>query len=282
GHDSRRVPPLILGHEVVGVIASGPHTGKRMLIHPFITCGHCAYCRSRRSNLCENRQLVGMNLPGAFADLLTIPERNLLAVPDGMDPAVAVLSEPLAAGVHAFELGARAWGRPFEEAKVLVLGAGAVGLSSALLLRHRGIDVLLGETNPKRRATASAAGLPVFDPATTEAAAGAYDIVFDAVGGGATRSTALRAIAPGGVILHTGLQDSTGTIDMRKVTLSEITVIGTYAYTLENIASALAAIESGALGTMSWVDHRPLAEGAGAFADLAAGRSPAAKIVLQP
>ncbi|MDR3439822.1 alcohol dehydrogenase catalytic domain-containing protein [Telmatospirillum sp.] len=282
GHDSRRVPPLILGHEVVGVVASGPMTGKRMLIHPFITCGHCLYCRTKRSNLCENRKLVGMNLAGAFADLLVIPERNLLPVPDGLHPADAVLSEPLAAGVHAFELAARAWPCPLEDAKVLVLGAGAVGLTSALLLRHRGIEVLLGETNPKRRATAAAAGIPVFDPFATEAAAASYDIVFDAVGAGATRCAALRAVAPGGVIIHTGLQDSEGAIDMRKVTLSEIAVIGTYAYTLDNIASALAAVQSGALGDMAWVDHRPLAEGARAFADLAAGRSPAAKIVLQP
>jgi alcohol dehydrogenase len=188
----------------------------------------------------------------------------------------------LAAGIHAFDLAERAWPCPLEEARVLVTGAGAVGLTTALWLKHRGIDVLLGETNPRRRNTASDAGIMVFDPLTAQATADSYDVVFDAVGSGNTRAAAIRAVAPGGVIIHTGLQDFQGAIDMRKVTLSEVAVIGTYAYTKMNMETALAAVHKGALGDMAWVDHRPLSDGAGAFADLAAGRTPAAKIVLQP
>jgi alcohol dehydrogenase len=282
GHDSRRVPPLILGHEAVGIIASGPRSGQRVLVHPFITCGHCAYCLTGRSNICVNRTLVGMNLPGAFADLLVIPERNLIPVPAGMDAAVAVLSEPLAAGAHAFDLAVRAWPCPLETARVLVFGGGAVGLTSALFARHRGIDVLLGETNPKRRATAAATGISTYDPAASDAPAASFDVILDAVGSGQTRNAALLAAAPGAVILHTGMADFQGAIDMRKVTLSEVAVIGTYSYTKANMETALAAVQAGALGNMAWVEHRPLAEGAGAFADLAAGRTAAAKIVLQP
>jgi 2-desacetyl-2-hydroxyethyl bacteriochlorophyllide A dehydrogenase len=283
GHDSRRVPPLVLGHEVVGVIESGKRAGERVLVNPFITCGHCRYCTTGRSNICPNRQLIGLQRLGGFAEHLAIPERNLISVPDALDATVAVLAEPLAASVHAFGLAARAWCCPLAEAKVLVLGGGAVGLSAALLLRHQHVaELLLGETNPERRHLAIKEGIPAYDPRTTEVPPGHFDIVFDAVGAGATRASALAAIADGGVIIHTGLQDNEGRIDMRKVTLSEVTIIGTYAYTQKDLAAALAAVHSGVLGTLDWVDHRPMANGAAAFAELAEGRSRMAKIVLLP
>jgi alcohol dehydrogenase len=283
GHDSRRVPPLILGHEVVGVVEKGARAGERMLANPFISCGRCRYCVTGRSNICPNRKLIGMNIGGTFAEYVAVPEGNLIPVPEGLDASKAVLAEPLAASVHAFELAARAWSCPFHEARTLVLGAGAVGLAAALLLRDRRVaEIVVGETNPARRASAQEAGFEVYDPATAAAEARHFDLVFDAVGGGATRAAAIAAVADGGVIAHTGLQDNQGAVDMRRVTLAEITIIGTYAYTQANLAEALASIHRGVLGDAPWVDCRPLHDGDRAFADLAAGRCRAAKVVLQP
>jgi alcohol dehydrogenase len=283
GRDARRVPPLILGHEVVGFVETGRRAGERVLLNPFISCGQCRYCTTGRSNICPNRQHYGMHRSGTFTEHIVVPERNLIPVPDDLDSSAAVLAEPLAASVHAFELAARAWPCPFEQAKVLVLGAGAVGLAAALLLRHRGVaELLVGETNPVRRDSAVAEGLSVYDPISTEAPSQHFDIVLDAVGAGATRAAAIATIADGGVIALTGLHDNQGTIDMRKVTLSEVSIIGTYAYTHKNLQEALKAVHEGAMGSLAWVEQRSLAEGAGALADLAAGRSRAAKIVLKP
>jgi alcohol dehydrogenase len=283
GHDSRRVPPLILGHEIVGIVEKGTRVGQRVLVNPFISCGTCRYCTTRRSNICPNRKLIGMNLAGTFAELVAAPEGNLIPVPEGVDPWMAVLAEPLAASVHAFDLAARAWCCPLREARALVLGAGAVGLSAACLLRDLQVaEIVVGETNAGRRASAMEAGFSVYDPKIAEAEPRHFDLVFDAVGGGATRAAAMAAVIEGGVIAHTGLQDNDGTVDMRRVTLAEITIIGTYAYTQANLAEALACVHRGVLGTAAWADCRPLRDGAHAFADLAAGRSRAAKIVLQP
>ncbi|HZS84941.1 MAG TPA: alcohol dehydrogenase catalytic domain-containing protein [Stellaceae bacterium] len=284
GLDPRRRPPLILGHEAAARIIAGSTPGRRVVINPLITCGRCAACESGRQNLCAERRLIGMNRPGAFARLIAIPETNLLAIPDGMAATAAALTEPAATALHALSLGARVAHRPLAELRALILGGGSIGLLSALWLQAFGSrEMLLGEVNPLRRAAAEQAGCAVYDPAASDAAPeGVFDLVVDAVGTAATRAAALRAVRPGGIVLHIGLGDSAGETDFRKITLAEISVIGSYTYTPADLRAAVTALHEGKLGTLSWVEPRRLAEGARAFADLAAGRTAAAKIVLLP
>ena len=92
GHDPRRVPPLILGHEACGIVLEGAEPGARVVINPLIACGACEFCRTGRSNLCAGRELIGMRRPGAFAERVALPARNLIPVPAGMDPAKAALT----------------------------------------------------------------------------------------------------------------------------------------------------------------------------------------------
>ena len=72
GHDERRVPPLVLGHEAVGIVLTGPLAGKRVAINPLMTCGDCDFCSSGDEHLCASRELIGMRVPGAFAEKLAI------------------------------------------------------------------------------------------------------------------------------------------------------------------------------------------------------------------
>lgn len=283
GHDPRRVPPLILGHEACGTVLEGPDPGGRVVFNPLITCGACEFCRTGRSNLCGERELIGMRLPGAFAERVALPARNLIPVPDGMDPAKAALTEPCATAWHALALAARASWRPLPECRALVIGGGSVGLLGGLILEAWGArGVRLAETNPLRRETAAAAGLDVFDPLASTAGNAEYDLVLDAVGAVATRAAALSAVRPGGVISHVGLQDWAGEFDARTLTLSEVTLIGVYTYTDADLRAGLAALHDGRLGRLDWIEERPLADGGQAFHDLDASRTPAAKIVLKP
>ena len=283
GHDPRRVPPLILGHEACGTVLEGAEPGTRVVLNPLITCGTCDYCQTGRANLCAARELIGMRRPGAFAERIAIPERNLIPVPAGMDPAAAALTEPCATAWHALVLAARASWRPVPECRALVIGGGSVGLLGALILKAWGApEVRLAETNPLRRATASAAGLAVFDPLSEPAEAAGFDLVLDAVGAAATRAAAVAATRPGGVIAHVGLLDWAGDFDARTLTLSEITLVGVYTYTDADLRASLAALHDGRLGALEWIERRPLAEGGQAFRDLDAGRTPAAKIILTP
>lgn len=296
GHDERRPAPLILGHEACGRRSDG----RRFAVNPLVTCGRCADCRQGRENICERRQIISMPpREGAFAEQLAMPSGNLVEVPDEISAEKAALCEPLACGYHAVRLARRASETPLEEAICVVYGGGAIGLGAALVLRAlQAKEVWIGETNPLRRALLEQEeGLRVFDPLNITAAAvgtsfgrneahgpavSSAHIVVDGVGYEASRKAACATVRPGGVIVHIGLGAAAGGLDVRRMTLQEITFIGTYTYTPADFDETAKLIFSGALGPLAWPELRPLCEGARAFADLAAGAVAAPKIILVP
>jgi 2-desacetyl-2-hydroxyethyl bacteriochlorophyllide A dehydrogenase len=288
GHDPRRKPGLVLGHEFVGRIASsaapGFEPGTRFTGNPLITCGVCEYCVQGRNNLCSDRGMVGMTRAGAFAEYMSIPAASLIAMPQDLPARAAALTEPAATAWHALNLVMRALVRPIHECRVLVIGGGAIGMLSALLLRQLGAaQVTLAELNALRRdAVARHAGASVIDPRTAPPAESSFDVVIDAVGAKATRNQAIGAVKPGGVVMHVGLQDWASEIDMRKLTLAEVTLLGTYTYTTADLRATVAALARGTFGDLSWVEERPLTDGAQAFIDLDRGRCASAKVLLVP
>ena len=142
GHDPRRQPGLVMGHELSGEIhaSASPRfkAGQKVTVDPLITCGCCSYCRTGRDNLCENRGMVGMSRPGAYAEFMSIPASSVIPIPDDMPHTMAVLTEPAATVLHALNISLPKMTRPVQECKVLVIGGGAIGLLMALLLRSRG------------------------------------------------------------------------------------------------------------------------------------------------
>jgi 2-desacetyl-2-hydroxyethyl bacteriochlorophyllide A dehydrogenase len=285
GHDERRVPPLILGHEVAGTVIDGQLDGQRVVVNPLMTCGICRYCQSGRANLCQQRNLIGMYLAGAYAEYLVIDERNVVAIPDTMSAVTAALTEPTATAMHAIALVEKISDRPISEQRTLIIGGGAIGLLAALILKSKGCQTIdLAETNALRQQTARREQFGyVFNPVTVPTSAlDDYDLVLDCVGSGTTRQLASQTVAPGGIISHVGLLNNKEGIDLRRITLQEITVLGNYCYTYADIVAAIALLASGHLGDLQWVETRPLSEGAKAFADLHHNQVAAAKIVLQP
>lgn len=288
GHDPRRKPGLVLGHEFAATVAQSAsplwQPGQRVTGNPLITCGRCDWCLQGRDNLCAHRTMVGMTRPGAFAQSMSIPGSCLIALPDSLGAVQAALTEPAATALHALNLSMRALVRPLPECRVLVLGGGAIGMLAALLLRHYGVDDLrVAEVNPLRRASLERhARCATYDPRGEPVADNSADYVIDAVGSAITRQAALAAVKPGGVVMHIGLQDWASEIDMRKLTLAEITLLGTYTYSMADLRATVAALARGAFGDLSWVERRRLADGPAAFADLHAGRLATAKVVLEP
>ncbi len=282
GHDARRPAPLVLGHEAAGVIASGPRKGVRVAINPLVVDPDCPVARAGRPHLSPTRAIISMPpRPGAFAEYVTIPERNLLDLPAGMSMQTAALTEPVAVSWHAVRIGLE---RLVQSApRVLVQGGGAIGVAAALIARHMGAaQVDLAEPHPvRRKLLADEAQITPFDPTAHDPGESHYDLIIDAVGAVATRQAATRLVRPGGVIVHVGLLPGLDGYDIRRMTLQEITISGSYCYTPEDFAAALAALASGALGPLDWAETRPFAAGAEAFADLDAGRVGAAKLVLQ-
>ncbi len=286
GHDDRRPPPLILGHEAVGTVVGGPRAGERVAINPLVTCGACDDCLSGRSNVCRSRQIISMPpRPGAFAELVRIPERNVVSVPEGLDPMAAVLTEPVATSYHAVGLAEVAAHRPLPASRAAVMGGGAIGLGAALVLGSRGCrEILIAETSPLRRQAMARWDIgEAYDPAAGGGPDGdAFDIVVDAVGIDASQREASRLVRPGGVIVHIGLGGGSAGLDVRKMTLHEVTFIGTYTYTMPDFRETLAGLNAGLFGPLDWFEERPLGDGAEAFRDLLDGRVAAGKIVLRP
>lgn len=282
GHDPRRVPPLILGHEAVGTVLEGGSQGQRVVLNPLITCGHCNDCLGGRQNLCAQRDLIGMYRPGAFAERIAIPERNLIRVPEAMDAHKAALTEPAATALHGVLLAEKSLVRPVSECRTLVIGGGSVGLLAALILQDKGVSGLaLAETNRLRRETILRhTGINAFDPAAASAKANGYDLVIDAVGSADSRDVSVSSARPGSVIVHIGLLDNNGTMDVRRMTLQEITFIGCYTYSPLDLRMALEKLHSKALGSLDWVETSPLSKGAKAFQDILNGRCAAPKVVL--
>jgi threonine dehydrogenase-like Zn-dependent dehydrogenase len=286
GHDGRRPAPLVLGHEAAGVVASGPRAGTRVAVNPLVTCGTCVFCEGGRAHLCQSREILSMPpRPGAFAELVRVPEGNLVAIPPGFDVSKAALAEPLAVSYHAVNHGLQLLGRPPAASRCAILGAGAIGLGAALVLAMHGAgEIYLGDPHEGRRETARrSGGFSCYEPGTSdEPANGSCDLVIDAVGAAATRAAASRLVRPGGVIVHAGLLPGGEGLDIRRITLQEITVTGTYCYTPGEFRETLAALSNGRLGALDWFEERELVDGARAFNDIDRGATAAAKIVLRP
>ncbi|WP_171211937.1 alcohol dehydrogenase catalytic domain-containing protein [Ruegeria sp. HKCCA5426] len=279
GHDARRPAPLILGHEAAGVIVGGPRDGARVTINPLVSCGRCSACSAGRENLCPDRQIISMPpREGAFAQFVAMPERNLIEVPQHVSLSQAALAEPLAVGWHAARLGLEALHSSMER-RALVLGGGAIGVAAALALSAMGVEnVQIVEPNTLRRAYLQNAIPFELVAETTDT----FPLIIDAVGFAATRATASALAQPGGVIAHAGLGEDSGGLDVRRMTLQEITFFGTYTYTAEDFRETAQAIFDGRLGALDWVEARALSDGARAFQDLRRGAVSAPKIILAP
>lgn len=285
GFDSRRPPPLILGHEAAGRIVGGPRDGERVTINPLVVDPACPYSVEGRWHLSPTRQIISMPpRPGAFAEFVRIPERNVVPIPDSLPIEHAALAEPVAVAWHAVRIGMEKLHRPLASARVTVLGGGAIGLACALVARLFGAgEIMVAETNPLRRRTLEfEPEIGVYAPGdAAEPPENGVDLVLDAVGADATRAAACRLVRPGGVIVHIGLLPGIEGLDIRKITLQEVTLSGSYCYTPTDFIDTVGALIAGRLGALAWSEDRALSEGADAFRALDSGKTAAAKIVLR-
>ena len=287
GKDDRRIPPLILGHEISGIIDKGKETGKKVVLNPLITCGSCDYCNNGREHLCSKRTILGMNKPferqGGFAEYVSIPDKNIYELPKNLDMKEAPIAEPCAVALHAVELGEKGFSKPIENNKVLVIGAGAIGLLCGLILSKikNCKDIVIVDSNSKRLQESSkyldARGCK---PDSKTIVSDHFNIVFDTVGLEVTRNQAMRSIKPGGIIVHIGLSQPGGNFDFRKATLQEITLMGTYCYTNKDFEKTLNILNNQEIGSLDWIEYRKLKEGSAAFKEIHDGSCAAPKIVL--
>lgn len=151
GENALLTYPRVMGHEVCGEIAEAPADsgfvpGDRVVLIPYLNCGHCIACRKGKSNCCEDLTVYGVHKDGAMVEFITAPISHLMKLPSGIDVRAAAVIEPLAISAHAVW---RAQVQPGET--VLVAGAGPIGLGAAEVARTYGARVLIADTDEKRR-----------------------------------------------------------------------------------------------------------------------------------
>jgi len=263
GHPGPRVPPLVLGHEVVGSV-----DGERYTVYPLVACGECERCRAGEDNLCASWRLIGMHRPGVFAEAVAVPRRSLVPVPEALDTRRAVLAEPLACCVGA--LAPHAVG---EGTRVAVFGAGPLGLLTTFLAARAGARVKVVDRLAERVETARRLGATDFDEPA--------HVAVDAAGFEQTWREAIEAVEAGGSVVVMGLGDAEGEFPMALVVRRAIRLRGQFAYSRADFARAIDILGEGDLD-LRWLSDARLADGAQAFANLVERPAEFAKVLLTP
>jgi L-iditol 2-dehydrogenase len=290
----RRTPPLVMGHEFCGMAAivgegvPGVKPGDRLVASSIIPCGRCGECRQGLTHLCGDRQVFGMNRPGAFAERVAVPASVLLPLPERVGPLEGALVEPLANAVHVWSLV-----QPRFPETVVVIGCGPIGLMALQVARAGGaLSLVAVDVNADRLELAHAVGAePVFDPGRHDVVAevraftrgrGA-DVVIDAVGAPATRRSAVTMARPGGDVVWIGLHGDLTELPGREVVLGERHITGSYSVTARDLEIAIGLLAHGRIEIASWVRPFTLDEGPQIFRQLlSAPPREFAKAVLLP
>ncbi len=284
--------PSVIGHEFAGTIVevgtgvTAWRVGDRVCVDPVVPCRACAYCKTGRENVCQNRQAIGYEFDGAFAEFVRIPAialqaGNVFRVPEGMDFEAAALAEPLACCINGQRNAGIALGDT-----VLVLGAGPIGLMHAGLAKAAGArQVIVSEPNAARREAARQRGVDaVCDPSVESLAAvvkartdglGA-DVAILAIGVPALVDEAFSAVRKGGhVNLFAGFSTgATATIDVNLIHYNELVVTGASALSRHDYEIALNLLAAGRLDAGSLITHRfGIDEALGAFEEAGSGRA---------
>ena len=289
GNDERRIPPLILGHEVSGTSLDGKYKNKDVVINPLISCEKCDYCNNQREHLCPERTMIGMSTPikreGGLAELVSVPEKNIFEVPKKLSIKEAALAEPAAVALHAVLLAEQNLKKPLSECKTLIQGAGAIGLLCGLVLNRekKSTNIIMSDPNKKRlEECAKYLKANFVSPNDKSIKENNFDLILESVGLEVTRHQAIKSIAPGGTIVHIGLTQPSGTFNFKKLTIQEITLVGTYCYKNMDFQKTLEILTEKKLGDLGWIEYRDLKKGSEAFNEIHNGTCVAPKIILIP
>lgn len=232
--------PLIPGHEFhgrvveVGASVTTLRVGDRVAVDPNLYCGKCSRCRNEQFNQCLNLVAVGVTRDGGFAEYVNVPERACYPIPDSMTDSQAAFVEPLACVVYALR---RMHVNPAD--RVLILGAGPMGLLLIQALRHHGASLLVvTEKQPHRARIAETLGANVAVAADSEQGArlkdlapDGFDIVIDATGVPAVIENGFRHLKPRGQFLQFGVAPTTATITLSPYDIfrNDWKIIGSFA-----------------------------------------------------
>lgn len=260
--------PVTLGHEASGVVRDARDVGANItagtavFIDPILVCGHCAACRSGRSHICRQRQILGVNRDGAFAEFVVVPARNLVPLAESVSLQSAAMVESASTAFHALTKRAPSFaGEP-----VVVVGVGGLGFHAVAIARLLGAsEVIALDVSETALTRALDHGATMaFDAADPElgkkvrtVTEGGAAVAVECVGVPAAQEAAFACLRRGGsaVLMGVGSQPLAGPTTERLVT-QEIEVRGSFAYARDEIESVIRLIAAERLDVAAAISER--------------------------
>jgi L-iditol 2-dehydrogenase len=270
--DARFQKPLVLGHEIAGVIAEGPKKGVRVAVDPAVPCNECEFCRQGNPNLCTHMRFAGHGLEdGALREYIAWPDECLFPLPDSLSDADGVMLEPLGVAIHAVDLAHLRAGM-----SVGVFGCGPIGLLVIQVARLAGaMEVFITEPLSPRLDIARGLDAKEWTPGQE------VDVAFECAGENGAVEDAIAAAKPGGRVVLIGIpaDDRTSfsaTVARRKGLTIKLVRRMKFTY-----PRAIQLVESGKVDVCSLVSHHfPLEQAQKAFT--VAQRRSGLKVIITP
>ncbi|WP_026615269.1 zinc-binding alcohol dehydrogenase family protein [Ensifer aridi] len=260
--------PRVMGHEISAtVIEGGPDTrlapGTLVVVNPYLSCGTCVACRNGKPNCCTAIRVLGVHTDGAFCEEIVMPEQNLYPA-ESLSPEAAATVEFLAIGAHAVRRS-----RVVRGARSLVIGAGPIGLGTAVFSRIAGHEVRLLDTSAERLAFGTdalgfAPGI-LADGEVAEAIARAtdgegFDVVFDATGNAASMERSFAHVAHGGTLVFVSVVKDEIRFSDPEFHKREMTLVASRNATRDDFYHVIASIAEGLVPVDALVTHRTTLE----------------------
>lgn len=281
--------PMVIGHEFVGEIVdvgsnvNDFHVGQIVSGEGHLVCGRCRNCMAGRRHLCNDTSGIGVNSPGAFAELIALPMSNIWEHRPGIDLDVASLFDPLGNAVHT----ALQWDLLGED--VLITGAGPIGAMAAAVCRHAGArHVVITDLNPERLALAARLGATRTVDVRSESLADVqrelgmaegFDVGLEMSGNPAALADLVASMCHGGKISMLGIPEKNVAIDWNTVIFNMLTLKGIYGREMYETWYKMSVMVENGLDISPVITHRlPFTEYRQGFEAMKAGK--ASKVVL--
>ncbi|PKP73845.1 MAG: dehydrogenase [Alphaproteobacteria bacterium HGW-Alphaproteobacteria-6] len=255
--------PRVMGHEIACEVVEAPagsglRPGEICVINPYITCGTCIACRNGKPNCCATISVLGVHRDGGMAGLLSLPAGNLLPGDDlSVDQCASV--EFLAIGAHAVRRGGVG---PNDRA--LVVGAGPIGIGTALFARLAGAAVTLVDIDQQRLeraatiagATCPPAGIPMTEAVAEATNAEGFDVVFDATGNRASIEAGFAHVAQGGRYVLVSVVKEAITFSDPDFHRREMSLLGSRNATELDFRRVMSVMRAGDVAMDALITHR--------------------------
>ncbi|MGF6639160.1 zinc-binding alcohol dehydrogenase family protein [Paraburkholderia tuberum] len=256
--------PRVMGHELSGTVEeadtdSGLDAGDPVYVMPYLSCGQCIACRNGKTNCCVNIQVLGVHRDGALTEYLSLP-RQFVHKAEGITLDQAAMIEFLAIGAHAVRRADVQAGQ-----RVLVVGAGPIGMAAMIFSRLRGatvtaLDTRLDRLNFCAEKIEVAATVQIGDTDVDELAkltdGEFFDVVFDATGNPAAMERGFEFIAHGGKYVLISVVRDKITFSDPEFHKREATLIGSRNATAEDFETVLRAMRAGQVPDAALNTHR--------------------------